>query len=64
MVLLERQLRGLRGKRRAELVGQHEGRLVLNVEITRQLQRGRPLGCVHEQADRRQKIDKGRLAGG
>lgn len=43
---------------------QHEGRLVLHVQIPRELDRGQTLGGVHEQADRPEQIDERQLARG
>ena len=43
---------------------QHEGGLVLDVEVTGELNRREPLRCVHEQADRAEQVDEGELARG
>jgi hypothetical protein len=52
------------GHRLAELVHQDEGRLVLHVEVTAELHRRHPFRGVHEQADRTEKVDKGKLVRG
>jgi hypothetical protein len=52
----EPQLLDLRGHRFADLVGQHEGGLVLDVEIARQRQGRLALDLVTEDHDRRQVV--------
>lgn len=47
--------------RLAEFVHQHERRLVLHVQIARELDGRQPLGRVHEQADRAEQVDEGQL---
>jgi hypothetical protein len=51
------------GHRLAQFVAKHEGGLVLAVDVPRHLQRADALRAVHEDADRRQKVNEGHLAG-
>jgi len=46
-----------------ELVSQHEGRLVLAIQVAGQLQRRQALDRVDEDADRGEQVGKGHLAG-
>ena len=55
------RLGGLSRHRLTELMHQRESRFVLHIEITIKLHRRHPLRCIHEQTDRAQKIDKGKL---
>lgn len=51
-------------QRLTELMGEHEGGLVLHIEVARELQSGRPFGRVHEQADGSQQVDERKLSAG
>jgi hypothetical protein len=55
---------GLRRHGLPRLVHQHDGGLVLHVEITGKLHGRQALGRVHDQADRGQQVDAGQLARG
>jgi len=54
----------LGGQGLPDLVGEHEGRFVLHVEVTAQLQGGIALGAVHEDGDGGQDVAQGKLAAG
>jgi len=59
---VQHRARVLRRHRLAQLVGQHERGLVLNVEIAAELERGMALGAVHEDGDRQQVVADRELA--
>ena len=60
----EHNVAGLRRHGLAQLVHQHEGGLVLHVEITGELDGREALGRIHDQADRGQEIDEGKFVRG